>query len=84
MNDIIEIGLPELSLDNMESHECYTCDGIMTPCVVSGMYPYKGRKYRVSGMRVWKCDKCGEEAYTGAEADRVVHAIYRKAEDSND
>lgn len=48
---------------------------------VSGVYKYKGRGYRVSGMRVWKCYKCNEEVYTGAEADRVVHAIYEKAEE---
>lgn len=32
-------------------------------------------------MRVWKCYKCSEEAYTGEEADRVVYAIYKKAEE---
>lgn len=82
--DVIEIKLPELSLDDMVGHECYACDGVMTPCFVSGVYKYKGRDYRVHGMRVWKCYKCNEEVYTGAEADRVVHAIYEKAEELNE
>ena len=79
--DVIEIKLPELSLDDMVSHECYACDGVMTPLYVSGAYKYKGRDYRVSSMRVWKCYKCHEAVCTGAEADRIVHAIYEKAEE---
>lgn len=84
MKDIIEIELPELSLDDMAAHECYFCDGVMMPCYVSGVYTYKDRKYSVSGMRVWKCYKCDMEAYTGAEVDRVVQTMYEKAREIND
>lgn len=79
MEDIIEIELPELSLDDMVAHECYFCDGVMMPCYVSGVYTYKDQKYRVSGMRVWKCFKCNMEAFTGKEVDRVTHSIYEYA-----
>ena len=79
--DVIEIKLPELSLDDMVSHECFACTGVMVPLYVSRVYKYKGRDYKVRGVRVWSCYKCNEEVYTGAEAYRVTHAIYEKAEE---
>ena len=65
-----------------EEHYCFRCGEKMDQCTASMVYTFKGKKVRVTNIRLFRCSKCKENIYNSEEA-RMIEDALRKAYSEN-
>lgn len=60
---------------------CDQCGEKMLPQMMSQIFNVAGKEIEIRGIKVYKCEKCGEEVYDAKEMrmiDKLIHAIDEK------
>lgn len=69
-----EIILPEHE-DMKGTWICHACGGIMVPCTETNKFHLNETAVRVSGIKAYKCETCGEIVYNSGEAKLIENTL---------
>lgn len=64
----------EKTMKDLSGRPCSECGGRLREKLISQEFEHEGRKVRLSGIRAWVCNRCGEIYFQPGGADKVTKA----------